>query len=238
MRTVLSALRSFLGFVDSKHFAKFCLSNAIPSSAARKTEIISTITPEEEEKLLTSVDCTTSVGKRNFAILLLALRTGLRSIDIANLKLGDIHWKSNTIEIIQEKTNTPLTLPLLTDVGNAIADYILNGRPNSQQPNLFLQTLAPHRRLSGSSACYTISCKIMKDAGIRQGKECRKGFHCLRHYVAARLLFNETPLPIISCILGHRDKDSTKVYLSTDLVHLCACALSLKGIEVTKEELL
>jgi len=238
MRTVLSALRSFLKFVDSKHFAKFCLSNAIPSGSARKTEIVSTITPEEEEKLLTSVDCTTSVGKRNFAILLLAIRTGLRSIDIVNLKLGDIHWKSNTIEIIQEKTNTPLILPLLTDVGNAIADYILNGRPNSQQPNLFLHTQAPHGRLSCSSACYAISCKIMKDAGIRQGKECRKGFHCLRHYVAVRLLSNETPLPIISSILGHRDKDSTKIYLSTDLVRLCACALSLKGIEVTQKELL
>jgi integrase len=78
----------------------------------------------------------------------------------------------------------------------------------------------------------------MKEAGIRQGKEDRKGFHCLRHSLAARLLSEETPLPIISSILGHRNKDSTKVYLSTDLVHLRACALSLTGIEVTKEELL
>jgi len=78
----------------------------------------------------------------------------------------------------------------------------------------------------------------MKAAGIRQSKGDRRGFHSLRYYVAARLLAEETPLPIISSILGHRDKDSTKVYLSTDLVHLRACALSLKGIEITKEELL
>ncbi len=238
MRTVLSALRSFLRFVESKNLTEFRLSNAIPSSSGRKTVIVPTITPEEEQKLLNSVDRTTASGKRNYAMLLLALRTGLRSIDIVNLKLGDIQWKSNTIEIVQAKTGVPLVLPLLTDVGNAIADYILNGRPDSQQPYIFLRTQAPYRKLSGHSACYEISCKMMKAAGIRQGKGDRKGFHCLRHSLAARLLAEETPLPIISSILGHQDKDSTKIYLSTDLEHLRACALSLTGIEVTKEELL
>jgi integrase len=170
-------------------------------------------------------------------MLLLALRTGLRSVDIINLKLGDIQWKRNTIEIVQSKTGSPLVLPLLTDVGNAIADYILNGRPESQQPYLFLHTQAPYRKLSASASGYGISCKVMKAAGIRQGPEDRKGFHCFRPYVASRLLSEETPLPIISSILGHRNKDTTKIYLSTDLVHLRACALDLTGIEVTQEEL-
>lgn len=238
MRTVLSALRSFLRFVESKNLTAYCLSSAIPSSSGRKTKIVPTITPEDEQKLLDSADCMTPLGKRNYAMLLLALRTGLRSIDIINLKLRDVQWKSNTIEIVQEKTGTLLVLPLLTDVGNAIADYILNGRPDSQQPYIFLRTQAPHQKLSGHSTCYGISCKMMKEAGIRQGVEDQKGFHCLRHYVATRLLSEETPLPVISSILGHRDKDSTKTYLSMDLVHLRACALSLQGIEVTKEELL
>jgi site-specific recombinase XerD len=238
MRTVLSALRSFLRFVETKNFTPFCLCRAIPGSSGKKTVVVPTITSEEEQKLLVSVDRTTPSGKRNYAMFLLALRTGLRSIDIINLKLGDIQWKSNTIEIVQAKTGTPLILPLLTDVGNAIADYILNGRPNSQQSYLFLRTQAPYRKLSGHANCYAVSRKVMKEAGIRQGKGDRKGFHCLRHSIAARLLSEETPLPIISSILGHRDKDSTKIYLSTDLVHLCACALSLTGIEVTREELL
>jgi len=142
MRTAFSALRSFFRFVESQKLTATCLSNAIPSSWGRKTAIIPTITPAEEQKLLDAVDCTTPLGKRNYAMLLLALRTGLRSIDIVNLKLRNIHWNSNTIEIIQEKTNTPLVLPLLTDVGNAIADYILNGRPDSQNPYLFLRTHA------------------------------------------------------------------------------------------------
>lgn len=238
MRTVLSALRSFLRFVENKNLTAFYLSRAIPGSFGRKTVVVPTITSEDEQKLLDSEDRMTPLGKRNYAMFLLALRTGLRSIDIVNLKLGDIQWKSNTIEIIQTKTGVPLILPLLTDVGNAIVDYILNGRPDSQQPYLFLRTQAPYRKLSGHSNCYGISCKMMKEAGIRQGIGDRKGFHCLRHSIAAHLLSEETPLPIISSILGHRDKDSTKIYLSTDLGHLRACALNLAGIEVSKEELL
>jgi integrase len=238
MRTVLSALRSFLRFVETKNLTGFYLSRAIPSSSGRKTIVVPTITSEEEQKLLGTEDRTTASGKRNYAMFLLALRTGLRSIDIVNLKMGDIQWKSNTIEIVQAKTGVPLVLPLLTDVGNAIADYVLSGRPDSQQPYIFLHARAPYQKLSGRSNCYGVSCKMMKAAGIRQGKQDRKGFHCLRHSLAARLLSEETPLPIISSILGHRDKDSTKIYLSTDLMHLRACALGLTGIEVTKDELL
>jgi hypothetical protein len=120
MGTVLSALRSFLRFVESKHLTEFFLSNAIPSGSGRKTVIVPTVTLEEEQKLLGSVDGTTASGKRNYAMLLLALRTGLRSIDIVNLRLDDIRWRSNTIEIVQAKTGTPLVLPLLTDVGNEL----------------------------------------------------------------------------------------------------------------------
>ena len=134
MRTAFSALRSFCRFVESQKPTATCLSNAIPSSWGRKTAIIPTFTPTEEQKLLAAVDCTTPLGKRNYAMLLLALRLGLRSVDIVNLKLRNIHWNRSTIEILQEKTNTALVLPLLTDVGNAIADYILNGRPDSAKP--------------------------------------------------------------------------------------------------------
>jgi len=77
----------------------------------------------------------------------------------------------------------------------------------------------------------------MKDAGVRQGHADQKGFHCLRHSLAARLLSEEIPLPVISSILGHRNKDSTKVYLSTNLEQLRVCALNLNGIEVSREEL-
>jgi integrase len=237
MRTVLTALRSLLRFVEKRKLTTLHLLAAVPTGFGKVTKIVPTFTLEEEQKLLKSVDTITPSGKRNYAMLLLALRTGLRSIDITNLKLSDIKWRNNIIEIVQGKTGSSLVLPLLTDVGNAIADYILNGRPNSSEPYVFLRSQAPYHKLSGHSNCFAISCKMMKAAGIRQGIDVRKGFHCFRHSVAARLLSENTPLPIISSILGHKDKDSTKVYLSTDFKHLRACALSLEGIEVAKEVL-
>ena len=128
---------------------------------------------------------------------MLAMRTGLRSIDIVNLKLADIKWRINTIEIIQQKTKRPLVLPLLAEVGNAIADYIMGGRPVSDCKYVFLRSLAPHRQLD-CSCTYKVSSKVMKDAGICQAEGERRGFHRLRRTIATRLLENETPLPVIS----------------------------------------
>jgi integrase len=183
------------------------------------------------------VDRDDPVGKRDYAVLLLAARTGLRRADISNLRLCDIKWKSSTIELIQEKTDSLLVLPLLTDVGNAIADYILNARPKSDSPYVFLRHCAPYKKMS-SAACYEISRKAMGKSEIHQNEGERKGLHCLRHAIATRLLEKETPLSVISTILGHKSKDSTKIYLSTDLKNLRFCALGLTGIEVAKEELL
>ena len=238
MRTLLSALRCFLRYLEENGLTPKRLSLAVPRSGARKTLIIPTITIQEERAILNAIDRRTVMGKRNYAMILLALRTGLRSIDITQLKLLDIKWKTGTIEIVQEKNGRPLILPMLAEVGNALADYILHGRPDSKGSYIFLRTKAPCQRLARRSACYAVSCKTLHDAGIRQGNQERKGFHCLRHSVAARMLAQEVPLPVISSVLGHRNPESTKAYLSTDLEHLRACALSLEGIEVAREELL
>lgn len=128
-------------------------------------------------------------------------------------------------------------LPLLAEVGNAIADYIMGGRPRSDCKYVFLRSLSPYRQLDCSST-YKVSSKVMKDADICQAEGGRRGFHRLRRTIATRLLENETPLPVISTILGHKKKESVKVYLSADLEHLRMCALGLTGIEVTRKELL
>jgi site-specific recombinase XerD len=239
MRTVLSALRCFLRYLEAKELTAGCLRQALPASGRSTTPVVPTLTLAEEQHLLAAAEPqrATAIGKRNYAMLLLALRLGLRSIDIIHLKREDIHWQSNTLEIAQAKTGARLVLPLLTEVGNALADYLLQGRPPSPLPYVFLRSPAPHRQLAHSSICYEISRTLMVKAGIRQGEEARKGFHLLRHTVAARLLAGGTPLPLISSLLGHQDKNSTQTYLSTDLEHLRACALRLNGIEVTREEL-
>ncbi len=188
--------------------------------------------------MLAAVDRTTMTGKRDFAILLLALRLGLRSIDIIRLKLDDIKWRTNSISIIQQKTLRRLEVPLLTDVGNAIIDYLLNGRPESNSPYVFLRSQAPYVNLSSRAGLYGLVASYMAKVGIRQEKGERRGPHCLRHSLTARMLAGETPLPIISAVLGHANKESTKVYLSTDSEHLRHCALGLEGIEVTSKALL
>lgn len=237
MRTLLSALRCFLRYAARVQLTNSDLACAIPKSFGRKTQTIPTITVEEEKKLLGSIERTTPLGKRNYAILLLALRLGFRSIDIVQLKLEDIKWRSNTIVIIQQKTGRWLESPLLADVGNAIIDYLLHGRPKSQTNYVFLKSMAPYAPLSPSAGIWAMISNCMSSAGVRSGKGERRGPHLLRHSVAARLLAAETPLPIISGILGHANKDTTKIYLSTDLDHLRACALGMGGIEVAKEEL-
>lgn len=216
VHVVLPALRSFLRFLETEKLVTARLVWAVPQNSRRKTPVVSIVTKEEVQILLKNVDRDDPVGKRDYAVLLLAARTGLRSADISNLRLCDIKWKSSTIELTQEKTDSPLVLPLLTDVGNAIADYILNARPKSDSPYVFLRHCAPYKKMS-SSVCYEISRKTMEKSEIHQNEGERKGLHCLRHAIATRLLEKETPLSVISSILGHKSKDSTKIYLSTDL---------------------
>lgn len=233
MGTVFSSMRSFLGFLYEKGFIFQDIRSAVPVDFKRKSSIIPVITQTEEDKLIEALDTSSIKGKRDYAILLLALRLGLRSIDIIQLKVTQINWRNQTIEIDQHKTGRHLTLPLLAEVGNALMDYILNGRPSCLEPHIFLRIRAPYTKLADSSSVYSIISSLMRKADIRQQKNDRKGAHCLRHTLASKLLNAEIPVSIISDVLGHRDKDTTKGYLSIDLNHLRACALDLRGIEVT-----
>ncbi|MGC8489795.1 MAG: tyrosine-type recombinase/integrase, partial [Clostridia bacterium] len=119
----------------------------------------------------------------------------------------------------------------------ALIDYGLHGRPASDSPVVFLRSMAPHRPLAEDSAVYSVVAAAMARAGIRQAPGDRRGPHALRHSLASRLLAVETPLPVIASVLGHGNKETTTIYLSTDTDHLRACALDLGGIPVTREEL-
>jgi integrase len=235
MRTALSALRAFLSYLYKTEITENNLVIAVPSSGARRTAIVPTITKDEEDRLLQAIDRSSGIGKRNYAMVLLGIRTGLRSVDIVNLELSSIDWRKGTINIIQQKNRKPISLPLLADVGNALADYILHARLESELPYVFLRCLTPYSKLAD---CYAISCSVLKKAGVRQERNQRKGFHIFRHSLAAKMLSKEVPLSIISNTLGHGSMSSSKTYLSTDGAHLKACALTLAGIEVAQEELL
>ena len=184
--------------------------------------------------MIGSVPSDTNHGKRNIAIFTLAENTGLRGIDVVNLKLSDIDWRNKTISIIQHKTKQALILPFEKCVGDALAKYILHDRPKSDSPFVFLTVSRPFRPLS-RQVLSTMITKYLKQSGIEKQPSFRNGFHCFRRSIGTWLLEAELPLTIISEILGHGHIDSAKPYLSTDCEKLRECAIGLVGIEIQGE---
>ena len=179
----------------------------------------------EITKLLKACDRTNSTGKRDYAIILLALRTGLRAIDIVNLKLANLDWKNSKISLIQEKTKEPLEIPLTRDVGWAIIDYLRSGRPKTDNPHVFLRHHPPFERMRGSTSLHGVMKKRIFEAHLRF--DSPHAMHSLRHTFATRLMNNATPIPIICSLLGHTNIKSTENYLRVDINNLRLCCLKL-----------
>ena len=218
-------VKTFLIYLYENSYTKQDLSKAIPERIIQKKRYRQGFTAEEIRKILSVCDRKTGLGKRNYAIMLLAAQTGLRGCDIANLKRENINWRMQKIQIIQQKTNKPLTLPLPTEAGNAIADYLLNGRPQSNLPYLFLCQTGIIHSLDGRSIS-AIGAKALLKSGIMSDIP-RRGFHSFRRSFGTRLLQNEIPLDMLQQLLGHTNTDSVKPYLSVDESGLKKCALDM-----------
>lgn len=180
---------------------------------------------DEITRMLNVIDRESPVGKRDYAVLLLLSKTGLRASDALFLKHADLNWETNTISIVQKKTNQVLTLPLLEDVGLAIIDYVRNGRPTSGSQCIFVRHTPPFSEFLGGHRFHYQIRKYLDLAGISKpdGKTC--GTHTFRHTFANELLKKQTPLPVISEILGHTSIHSTANYLRTDIEQLRLCAI-------------
>ncbi|MCG9969673.1 tyrosine-type recombinase/integrase [Pelotomaculum terephthalicicum JT] len=203
-----------------------------PDPIVRETKIFPCLTHDEICMVLNQIDRSTNIGKRDYAIVTLALATGLRAVDIVNLKLRDIDWQTGEIYIVQQKTQKILTLPLIHAVGEAIKAYIIHGRPNSESEYMFLRTNAPYQNLSNGVSIANIFNEYQKKAGIVRKPFDGKGFHALRRAVGRNMAVAEIPVITISQILGHGSIESAKQYISLDSVHLKECALDFSGIEV------
>lgn len=223
----LCGVRSFLRFLHSEQILKKDISGCLPCLKSRKqTRIPSVWNRDDLQKLLDAIDRGNPSGKRDYAIILLVARLGLRSIDVKNLTLSDIKWGENKIEFIQSKTNGLISLPLLKDVGWAIIDYLKNGRPISDYPHVFLRHLAPISPFSNEDHLHQIIVKYMRSAKLPISGKKRVGMHSLRHTLATTLLEQHTSLQEIADILGHQDLDSTAVYLKSSLALLRECSLT------------
>lgn len=174
------------------------------------------------------------ISHRNKAIMLLLFFTGLRGCDIAAIRLDCIDWENEKIVIPQQKTGIPLELPLTPLIGNTVYDYLSMERPNIPDGHLFLtESRRPHSL--GAKSVGNIVAKVFRSTGIRQEPGSRKGTHIFRHNLAASLLENGIPRPVISQTLGHTAPDSLEPYLRADFVHLKECALSIEAFPVTEE---
>lgn len=224
---MLSSLRGFLRYLFDNRYLEIDLSYLVPKSSYKKeSRLPTTYTKEEVRRLLDSVDRSSPKGKRDIAMILLAAKLGLRASDICGLKFENIHWETNTIRLTQKKTKEKLELPLLTEIGNAIIDYLKFGRPVSELPFIFIRLNPPYDKLE-EPTLHSIVSFYLKRADISNIDKKKHGPHALRHSLAGILLEKKTPLPVISEVLGHTNTESTKSYLRIDLESLRQCAIEV-----------
>ncbi len=223
---IVSDVRSFLRFLTMRGILQKDLSAELPKiRVARDATIPSVWDQELIVRLLGAVDRSSAKGKRDYAILLLACRLGLRAGDIRTLKLDNLRWAESTIEITQAKTSTPLTLPLTSEVGEALIDYLKSGRPQTTHRDVFLKVSPPFDPFKENNNLHHIVTYWRRLAGITFRSSQKRGLHSLRHTLATRLLEKGTPLPTIAEILGHTSLGSTRIYAKADVEALRDVAL-------------
>jgi site-specific recombinase XerD len=221
----ICSIRSFLRYLLEQDILKTDLASKTPMIQARKqTRIPSVWTKEELDSLIGAIDRGNPKGKRDYAMILLACVLGLRVIDIKNLTFDCFHWETKKLIFTQSKTRQTVTLPLPSEVGWAVIDYLKYGRPKVNSSIIFVRHLAPFLPFSESDHLHQIIRDYMRIAHLPTLKK-RRGMHSLRHTAASRMLEHDTPLVVISDILGHMDTDSTAVYLKVDIKKLKECCL-------------
>jgi integrase/recombinase XerD len=225
--TMLSSCRVFFRHLYRMGFTQNDLTEKLPVVKANRQFRLPKVWRQKDIlTVLNSIDRGNPVGKRDYAILMLITRYGLRSADVKTMKLSNLRWNENVIEIIQKKTQNPLQLPLLRDVGWAIIDYLQHGRPPSERSEVFLTCTIPIRPFGvHSNALNSILAKRVQQAGVRIPRDVPKGMHSLRHTLASVMLANDVALPLISSTLGHITSEATGIYLHTDISRLKQCVL-------------
>ena len=186
-------------------------------------------TKEEVEAVIGAIDRTHPQGKRDYAMVLLAARYGLRISDIIGLRFCNLDWERNRISLIQQKTGKRVTLPLSEEVGGAIIDYIRHGRPEIDLPFVFVKAHAPYGELKATGLAANLA-DWMRAAGIDSTGR-KHGPHALRHSLATNLLGANQPIPVISEILGHSTSESTMAYTRVSVDMLRQCALDVPFVK-------
>jgi site-specific recombinase XerD len=225
-RSYGSTLRVFFRWAAAQGWLSSSLADAVPRPRHyRYVNLPDVLSESDVDRILTSVDRSTALGRRNYAILLLAARYGLRPCDIRQLTLDEIHWRGARIDIRQVKTGRPLALPLLPDVADALSAYLRDGRPASTNRIIFLRHCAPFEPFAIENNLAAIMRAPLRRAGLGDRKG-RRGLYLFRHTLATRLLASGRSLKTIADLLGHASTQTTYGYTRVDLVSLREVAIS------------
>lgn len=220
------ALRSFLHYARYRGDIQHDLAAAVPAVANwSMTSIPRAIPADAVRRLLASINRHTSTGRRDYAILLLLARLGLRAGEIVRLELDDIDWNAGSLRV-QGKGGQHSDLPLPADVGAAIASYLQHGRPQSNNRRVFLRARAPLRGFLSQSAIGSLVRHALARVGISAPTQ---GAHQFRHALATAMLRHGASLAEIGEVLRHRSPQTTEIYAKVDLEALRALALPWPG---------
>ena len=226
-RCYVSKARAFLDWLSDEGMVRPGLSKAALADAAPSVGIVSVLSDEMVEGIMSSRASATSPRElRDAAMVMLGLLMGLRAIDVVGLRLEDISWRTSTVSILQQKTHARLELPLAPEAGNSIAAWIVGGRPSCGSPFVFVQLRAPY---AGLSPC---TCRKALAGMLGDLADSCTGFHQLRRTFATRMLRGGAGVSPIAEALGHRTEKTVGAYLSLDEERMRMCALPMSQTSV------
>lgn|SRR5882724_450602 len=224
---LVAALRSFSRFLRYSGRTDANLEIGVPSVAHwAMADVPKYLSAEEVEKVLAGCNRDTALGRRDYAILLLLARLGLRGGEVLGLTLEDIDWDSGTITIPVTKNRRGARLPLPNDAGKAIAEYLRRDRPRCPCRRVFLRVNAPYAGLSSSPVISMVVAKALRRAGVQSA---RTGAHVFRHSFATALLRRGASLQEIGQLLRHNNPKTTAIYAKVDVEALRGIALRWPG---------
>ena len=223
---VLLHLRKLYSYLYRSGLSESDYETLLSFRITRECKIYPPLPRETIVKIIGAINRKTKRGKRDYAIMILGAELGLRACDIVNMKLTDVDWVHGIIKILQSKTSKTVVLPLTANVGGALQDYILNGRPKSKEKQIFLRIKSPHTPFKSAATIGNIFQDCCTDAEIESGKN----FHVLRRSLGKLMVTGGVPVTTVAQVFGQHDINSTKKYISLDSEHLKLCALGFGGI--------
>jgi site-specific recombinase XerD len=221
------SLRAFLRYLHHRGLNPLPLAGCVPSIRRWKLASLPTyLSAAQVQKVLDGCDRTTALGRRDYAILMMLAKLGLRADEVATLTLDDIDWRSGEL-LVRAKGRQRVRMPMPSDVGAAVVAYLRDGRPTSSCRRLFLRTLAPNVGFASGCAITMIAKTALERAGIRG--YAHQGAHIFRHSLATELLRSGATLSEIGQLLRHESHDTTRIYAKVDIEALRTLSLPWPG---------